>query len=117
MREGGYITDSSDDIHNSSEPRLAAREISIERAGLSADANVDKLCVAQRNARPYGQICDVFAKATLQNSQKTDPNAWREKLAQSERSRTVAFSVGARAEGVGAHALPTTSCGQIVDDS
>jgi hypothetical protein len=117
MREGGYITESPGDIHNSREPHASLHQFSIERAGLSDEAIVENLCIANRNTRAYGQICDVFAKATLQNSQKTDPDAKREKLAHFERPRTLALSVAANRSRVGAHAPPTTSCGQVVDDS
>jgi hypothetical protein len=117
MREGGYITESPLDIHNSRERFRRAEEISIDRAGLLADPDVDNLCIPRRNARPYGQICDVFAKATLQNSQNTDPGAYREKLAQFEPTRTLAREVARGRSRVRAHAKPTVCCGQVVDDS
>jgi len=90
MREGGYITESPLDIHNSRERVRQSDEISIDRATLSADPDVDNLCVHLRNVRPYGQICDVFAKATLQYSQKPAVGAQREKLAHFERPRRLA---------------------------
>jgi hypothetical protein len=43
MREGGYITDWPRDIHNSREPLAPSRQISIDRAGLSAKAIVENL--------------------------------------------------------------------------
>jgi len=94
MSERGYITESPDDIHNSREPLLRARKMLIEHTQLSAEPIVENLCIRRRNVRAYGQICDVFAKATLQNSQKTVAGLSREKLAHFERRRPVVGLVG-----------------------